>query len=86
MVRLSEIERRRRAAELLLDLRDTYKVLDVFGAMLQDRGDEELAARIFNVITTVNDCCGFVNDFVENFNVAENAVKNILEQNGRQEN
>ncbi len=83
MVRLSEFERHKRAADLLLDLRESYKMLDVFGAMLQDRGDTELAARIFRVINTVGECCGLLNDFMQNFNVS---VIDTVNQNGRQEN
>ena len=85
MMKLSGFDQRKRATELLMDLRDMYKVLDVFGAMLQDKGDKELATRIFCAINTVNDCCGFVNDFVENFNISEKTVMTILGQNGRQE-
>lgn len=83
MVRLSEFERHKRAADLLLDLRESYKMLDVFGAMLQDRGDTELAARIIRVINTVGECCGLLNDFMQNFNVS---VIDTVNQNGRQEN
>lgn len=83
MMRMSEFERHKRAADLLLDLRESYKILDVFGAMLQDRGDTELATRIFRVINTVGDCCGLLNDFMQNFNVS---VIDTVNQNGRQEN
>ena len=65
MMRMSEFERHKRAADLLLDLRESYKMLDVFGAMLQDRGDTELATRIFRVTNIVGDCSNFLNNFVK---------------------
>lgn len=83
MVRLSEFERHKKAADLLLDLRESYRMLEVFAAMLQDRGDKELAERIFHVINTVDECCSFINDFVKNCNAPENAIINLLNKMNR---
>ena len=62
---MSEVGERDNAKMLLQDLCEAYNVLDVFGAMLQDRGDTELAARIFRVINTLGDCSNFLDNFVK---------------------
>ena len=59
MVRLSEFGRHERAVDLLQDLRESYRILDVFYALLQDRGNDELAARMCQVTSTIDDCRDF---------------------------
>lgn len=62
-----------------------------FYAMLQDRGDEELADRIIYAISTVNDCREFLNDFLRNNETTydkehEVTIIDAFKQNERQEN
>lgn len=62
---LSELSQCEKAEELLAELRDAYRTLDVFYAVLQDKGDIELASRIILVANTVDDCRDFMSDFVK---------------------
>ena len=91
MVRLSEFERHKRAVDLLQDLREAYNILDVFGALLKDRGDDELAVRMVRAANIVDDGCDFLNDFVKNFENSYDKEREItfigtVKQDERQEN
>ena len=91
MLRIADVAERDNAKMLLQNLREAYSVLDTFGAVLQDRGDDALAARISRVINTVGDCSNFLNNFVKTSGVfSDNGfnvpIEDTVMKTGRQEN